>query len=95
MNTIFRRNKLLIANSLRNDIDVVLFLTGGDRFDAQTQLLFQTLNEWTNGQFWHNLLYVPGRKTFDRKAVEDMISNNGKLIFNFTGIHRSPNQSPF
>ena len=60
-----RQNKLLIATSLRKDIDVVIFLTGNNRLDQTTQIVFETLNDWTNGQIWNNLIFVKGRQKFD------------------------------
>ena len=72
-----RKNKLLIATSLRKDIHVVIFLTSNPRFDEAQQKLFQTLNDWTNGQIWSNVLYIKGRQLFDEESVRNMVSNNG------------------
>ena len=75
-----RQNKLLIASSLRKDIHAVIFLTANDRFEATSQTTFETLNEWTNGQIWNNLIYIKGRTLFDEQSVSNRIANNGLLL---------------
>ena len=50
------------------------------RFDETSQNIFETLNEWTNGQFWNNIIYIKGRQLFDDKSVNDMIANNGTFF---------------
>ena len=58
----------------------MIFLTSNVRFDEASQNIFQTLNEWTNGQIWDNLIYIKGRQLFDEKSVADMIANNGMIL---------------
>ena len=53
-----KKNKLLIASAITNDIHMIIFLTSNARFDAGNQDALEMLNEWTAGKMWNNLLVV-------------------------------------
>jgi len=75
-----RKNKLLIASSLKNDIHMVIFLTSGPRLDADNQLALQMLNEWTAGKIWPNLLIVKGRTSFDTDDIAARFENDNSIF---------------
>ena len=58
--TNIRKNKLLIASSLKNNIDMIIFLSPNPRFDQNNQLSLEMLNEWTSGKMWDNLIIDKG-----------------------------------
>merc|ERR1712136_278624 len=66
-----KKNKLLIASAIKNDIHMIIFLISGSRFDAGNQDALEMLNEWTAGKMWNNLLVVKGRFSFDERAVNN------------------------
>ena len=53
-----KKNKLLIASAIKNDIHMIIFLTSNARFDAGNQDALEMLNEWTAGKMWNNILIV-------------------------------------
>jgi len=66
-----KKNKLLIASAIKNDIHMIIFLTSNARFDAGNQDALEMLNEWTAGKMWNNILIVKGRFSFDERSVND------------------------
>ena len=64
-----RKNKFLIASSLKNNIHMIIFVSPNPRFDNNNQLSLQMINEWTSGKMWKNLLITKARTTFDRESI--------------------------
>jgi hypothetical protein len=60
------KNKERIAATLDKSIDAFIFLTDHDnsRIDANQQMLFKMLNEWTMGHIWKNFIIGYPRMTF-------------------------------
>jgi len=60
------KNKERIAATLDKPIHAFIFLTDDDnsRIDANQQMLFKMLNEWTMGHIWNNLIVGYPRMTF-------------------------------
>ena len=60
------KNKERIASTMDKPIDAFIFLTHHDnsRINANQQMLFKMLNEWTMGHIWNNLIIGYPRMTF-------------------------------
>jgi len=71
-----RKNKLLIASSLKNNIHMIIFVSPNPRFDNNNQLSLQMINEWTAGKMWKNLVIVKARTTFDEDSVKERYENS-------------------
>jgi len=60
-------NKQRIVEKFDQPIDVFGYLIDphNPRIDANLQLIFKNLNEWTMGNIWSNLVFIYGRSQFD------------------------------
>ena len=74
--TNIRKNKLLIASSLKNNIDMIVFISPNPRFDQNNQLSLEMLNEWTSGKMWNNLIIAKARTEFLTETVNSRMLND-------------------
>merc|ERR1711962_1028633 len=72
------KNKLLIANLLKEEVHAVIHLIQ-NRFDEANQQILNTMNEWSSGQLWDNLMVVMGRANLDEKAFDDLCKNGNTV----------------
>jgi hypothetical protein len=66
-------NKKRIVEKFDKPIDVFGYLLDpvNPRIDANLQLIFENLNEWTMGNIWSNLVIIYGRADFSIEKRED------------------------
>lgn len=69
------KNKERIAAALENPIHAFVFLTdhSNSRINANQQMLFKMLNEWTMGHIWNNFVIAYPRMKFNHNEKMDRI----------------------
>ena len=63
------QNKLLISSSINKPMTAVILMLRGNRFTKSNQDFLKSLNDWTFGKIWQNLIILNGRQRF---TIEDL-----------------------
>ena len=63
------QNKLLISSSINKPMTAVILMLRGNRFTKSNQDFLKSLNDWTFGKIWRNLIILNGRQRF---TIEDL-----------------------
>lgn len=69
------KNKLLIASSIQREVTAVIYLLKGSRFSSVNQASLKTLNDWTMGHLWKNLIIMYGRQRFDLQKLKSRFAS--------------------
>ena len=67
-------NKLLISSSINKPMTSVILMLRDNRFYKNNQDFLKSLNDWTFGQIWQNLIILNGREEFRVEHLKDRLS---------------------
>lgn len=74
------QNKLLISSSIDKPMTAVILMLRGNRFTKSNQDFLKSLNDWTFGKIWRNLIILNGRQRFRIEDLRDRLATQSQRI---------------